>query len=61
MGRSNLRNVTVTFSDGDTINTDMNGQLSDDDIRSYYKIGKWFNLGTVDDKMVQVTKVDINN
>lgn len=40
-----LRNVTVKFSDGSEINTDMAANLTDPEIRDYYKIGKQFNLG----------------
>lgn len=54
-----LRCVKVTFSDGDTITTDMHGALTDDEIRSYYKIGRVFNLGCVEDRLVKVTDVEI--
>lgn len=54
-----LRVVKVTFSDGDTITTEMNSELSDNEIRSYYKIGRVFNLGCVNDRLVKVTNVDI--
>ncbi len=54
-----FRVVKVTFSDGDTITTDMNPILTDDEIYAYYKIGRVFNLGVVNDKLVKVTNVDI--
>lgn len=54
-----LRCVKVTFSDGDTITTEMNSELSDDEIRSYYRIGRVFNLGCVNDRLVKVTNVEI--
>lgn len=62
MGQKNyppLRCVKVTFSDGDTITTDMHGALTDDEICSYYKIGRVFNLGCVEDRLVKVTDVEI--
>jgi len=40
-----LRSVTVKYSDGSVINTNMAAHLSDEEIRNYYKIGKQFNLG----------------
>ena len=40
-----LRSVSVKYSDGTVINTDMASHLTDDEIRDYYKIGKQFNLG----------------
>jgi len=55
----NLRAVKVTFSDGDTITTDMAAGLSDEDIYNYYKIGKTFNIGNVEDNLQKVTNVEI--
>jgi len=55
----NLRSVKVYFDNGDTINTSMASTLSNEQIREYYKIGKYFNLGNVNDLMAKVIKVDI--
>jgi hypothetical protein len=52
-----MRVVKVTFSNKDTITTSING--TDSEIRDYYKIGKVFNLGVVDDKLVKVVSVEI--
>jgi len=54
-----LREVKITFSDNDTITTNMAADLKDSEILEYYKIGKTFNLGVVTDKLVKVTKVEI--
>lgn len=55
-----LRVVKVTFADGDTITTSMASDLTDEDIRKYYAIGREFNLGQqVEDNLQKVTKVDI--
>jgi len=55
-----MRAVKVTFSDGDTITTDING--TDIEIKEYYKIGRVFNLGNGElDRMVKVVSVEILN
>src|SRR5574343_1942320 len=55
-----LRSVRVTFDNGDVITTDMAASLSDADIKSYYAIGKVFNLGSADkDLLAKVQNVDI--
>lgn len=56
-----LRHVTVTYDTGDVIPTSMNANLSDDEIKDYFKIGKVFNLGAGgNDRMGKVTDVIIN-
>jgi hypothetical protein len=54
-----LRVVKITFSDDDSITTNMAANVKDSEILEYYKIGKTFNLGVVNDKLVKVTKVEI--
>lgn len=54
-----FREVRVTFDNGDVIETSMNPKITDDDINEYYKIGKQFNIGRIDDKMAKVKKVEI--
>ena len=54
-----LRSVCVHYSNGNKIYTSMAATLTDDEIHKYFAIGKWFNIGSVDDIMVQVTKVEI--
>lgn len=51
-----MRTVRVIFSNGDTITTSING--TDDQIRDYYSVGRWFNLGNVEDLMVTVTGLE---
>lgn len=54
-----MRAIRVTFEDGNTIVTDING--TDDEIRQYY-IGKSFQFGDThecpEDKLVKATKVE---
>ena len=55
-----LRAAKITFSDGDTITTDLAANLTDNEILEYYKIGKIFNLGCGEnDNLVKVVKVEI--
>lgn len=58
---SKFRHVTVTFKDGDVINTNMSGHLTDEEILDYYRIGKMFNIGRGEHDNVQaVANVVIN-
>jgi len=56
-----LRSVKVTFSDGNTITTDMAANLSDEQIQDYYQVGKRFNLGdgAGGDNVVTVSNVEV--
>jgi hypothetical protein len=54
-----MKTAIVKFSNGDTITTGING--TDAEIRDYYAVGKWFNLGCVEDLMTQVVSVDIKD
>lgn len=55
-----LRAVKVTYSDGTVIPTNMAANLSDDDIRNYFKIGRTFNIGEGEkDNLQKVVKVEI--
>ena len=53
-----MKAVTVTWSDGDTTETNINGTM--EEIRAYY-VGTWFNLGQpydpCEDRMVQGVSV----
>lgn len=55
-----MRAVKVTYSDGNSISTNMNGQISDDEIKRYYKIGS---VATFErngqEKKVKITNVEI--
>lgn len=53
--RIDMRAVKVTFSDGDSLVTSING--TDEEIRAYY-LGNIFNLGAVEDRLVMATKVE---
>lgn len=47
----------VTYSNGDIIETDMAAQLTDQQIRDYFKIGRQFNVGREKDKIVSVKRL----
>ena len=51
-----MKTVRVTFSNGDTITTGINGTLAE--IERYYSVGNVFNIGCVDDNMQAVTKLE---
>jgi hypothetical protein len=54
-----LREVRVTFDNGNIIETNMASHLNNDAILDYYKIGKTFNIGSSEDLLVKVSKVEI--
>jgi hypothetical protein len=56
---ANLREVRVTYSNNEVIETSVNGKLTDNEIKEYFKIGKVFNIGLSDDKLVSVVEVEI--
>jgi hypothetical protein len=56
---SELRAIKVTYSDGTEISTNMAANLTDDQMLDYFKVGAWFNLGSVTDNMQQVVKAEI--
>ena len=47
--------VKCTFSDGNTITTDINGTI--EEVKKYY-LNNWFNLGVVDDDMQKCINVE---
>lgn len=49
--------VAVHLADGDTITTRIHG--TEKDIRAYYLVGSFLNIGTVDDRLVEIVAVDI--
>lgn len=57
-----FRTVKVYFEDGDYFTTDMNGNLTDKEIKDYYRIGRTFNVGSgPNDNMQKVSKIEIIN
>tara|TARA_R110002126_G_scaffold37750_10_gene113504 strand:+ start:1268 stop:1435 length:168 start_codon:yes stop_codon:yes gene_type:complete len=54
-----MRNVKVKYTNGDIINTSMSAHLTDADIYNYFRIGKSFNLGVVNDLISEVQEVVI--
>ena len=57
--KTNLRSVKVTYADGNIIYTDMAARLTDNEILSYFAVGKVFNIGNVDDSLQAVTECEI--
>ncbi len=54
--REIMRVVKVAFSNSDTIITKING--TEEEIRSYYQIGKIFNIGSREDNLCKVVDVE---
>lgn len=54
-----LREIRVTYDNGDVIETSMAAGLTDQEILDYFKVGTEFNIGSVSDKMAKVTKAEI--
>lgn len=53
-----MREVRVTYSDGNVIETNING--TNKEIKEYYKVGKIVNIGDgARDKLVKIRKVEI--
>ena len=48
--------VKVTYSNNDTVTTAINGTI--EEVENYYRIGSVFNVGTVEDNMQSVTKLE---
>ena len=58
--KEGLRVVKVNYANGDSITTSMAANLSDDEIRDYYKVGKKFNIGNGEkDNLQAVKSIDI--
>ncbi len=55
----NMKTVKVTYDTGDVETTSVNGAMSDEEIKDYFKVGTEFNIGSVEDKMATVTDVEI--
>lgn len=58
---SNLRVVKVFYQGGGIITTSMASHLTDDDINSYFRIGRVFNIGSSEDSLRVVERVEILN
>lgn len=58
---NNLIDVTIKFDNGDIIETNVNGNQTDEQIKEYYKVGKTFNLGSGEkDNLARVTDIIID-
>ncbi len=55
-----LRVVKVYYNSGDVITTNMSANLTNKEIRDYYRVGKVFNLGKgARDSLTKVKKIEI--
>ena len=53
-----MKTAIVKFGNGDTITTGING--TDEEIKEYYAIGRWFNLGNGEnDLMASVVSCEV--
>ena len=52
-----MKHARVTYSNGEVINTSING--TDTEILNYFAVGKEFNIGSVNDNMQKVVKCEI--
>ena len=52
-----MKTANVTYSNGDSIVTSING--TDEEIKAYFRVGRWFNIGSVDDNMQTVVTCEI--
>ena len=59
--KTELRSIKVTYSNGEVINTSMAAHLDDEEMLNHFKVGKWFNLGSVTDDMQQVVNAEITD
>lgn len=57
--RSGLREVEVTYADGEVVTTSMASWLTDKDIHKYFKPGRVFNVGEYGDDLQAVEKCRI--
>jgi len=51
-----MRVVKVLFGNGDSITTSING--TNQEIEAYYRVGRQFNIGSVDDNMQLVKSLE---
>ena len=55
-----MRSVKVHFADGSSLTTSMSADLSDEQVKQYYKVGALFNIGSgAKDRMVKIKKIDL--
>lgn len=53
---NSMRPVKITYTNGDTVETNING--TDEEIKEYYKIGRLFNIGSCEDNLQAVVKLE---
>lgn len=54
-----MRSAKITYNDGTVINTSLNADLTDKEIREYFKIGRIFNIGSINDNLQTVVNCEI--
>ena len=59
--KNKLDYVDVHYSDGSKISTSMNPNLKDSEVKSYFKVGRAFNIGSGPlDKIATIKKIKIH-
>lgn len=60
LSEAKFKGVKVTYSNGTHITTSVNPNVSDEDIKRYFKVGSTANIGSGDrDKVVKIVDVEI--
>lgn len=60
INEAKYRSVKVTYSDGTFITTSLNPNITDSEIKDYFKIGRKANIGNgAKDKIVTIKNVEI--
>ena len=60
LNEAKFRSVKVVYSDGTHITTSMNPNITDSEIRQYFKVGQRANIGQGErDKVVTIKSVEI--
>jgi hypothetical protein len=60
LSEATFKGAKVTYSDGTVITSSINPNISDDEIRKYYRVGSKVNIGRGEhDKMVKIVSVEV--
>jgi len=58
--KKRFKTVDITYSNGSKIKTSVNGSVSNDELRDYYRVGSKRNIGSDKDLIVTIKKVKIS-
>lgn len=60
LNEAKFKGVKVTYSNGDHITTSVNPNVTDEEIKQYFKVGRKANIGNGEhDKIVTIKSVEI--